>query len=427
MELFQVLALMLTTAAIVAWFNHRFVGLPTTIGVMLVALAMSLGLQGMSALGVPVKEPVVALLEQVDFSHALLDVMLSFLLFAGALHVNVGDLLGNRWIIGGLATLGVAFSTLLVAALFWAVAGALGLEISFLHAMLFGALISPTDPIAVLGIMKSAKAPKSLEAKIAGESLFNDGIGVVVFTVLVALAGAGHAGEPLGAAGVLELFAVEVLLSLVLGFGAGYVAYLMLRSVDSYHVEVLITLALCVGVYALAASLHSSGPLAVVTAGLLIGNTGRQYAMSPKVVEHVDTFWELVDEILNVVLFVLVGMEVLIVPFESSFLVLGLIAIPLVLLARFLAVGSAVTALRRVRTFTPHAVKVMTWGGLRGGISIALALLLPADLPARDLILTATYVVVVFSIAVQGLTVGKLVARIPREKEAAPAVPPSAP
>lgn len=426
MEAFQIAALLLVVAAVVAWLNHRYVGLPTTIGVMLVALAISLGLQGMHALGLPVKEPVVELLHEVDFSHALLDVMLAFLLFAGALHVDIGDLLGNRWIIGGMATLGVAASTFLVAGLFYLVANAAGAEISFLHAMLFGALISPTDPIAVLGILKSANAPRPLAAKIAGESLFNDGIGVVVFTVLVALAGAGHAGEALDATGILELFAVEVLLSLVLGVGAGYTAYRMLRSVDGYHVEVLITLALCVGVYALAASLHSSGPLAVVAAGLLIGNTGRRYAMSPKVVEHVDTFWELIDEILNVVLFVLVGMEVLLVPFEPSFLWVGVVAIPLVLFARFLAVGSAVTLLRRVRTFVPHTIKIMTWGGLRGGISIALALMLPVDLAARDLILTATYVVVVFSIVVQGLTVGKLVKLVPRDEATAP-VPPSGP
>jgi len=410
MEVFQLLSLLLVISALLSWVNHRFVGLPTTIGVMVIALAVSLGLQLASLLGLAVDDAVVRLLEAVDFSHALLDVLLAFLLFAGALHVNIGDLANQKWIISGLATIGVIVSTALVAGLTYLLGQALGIDLPVLHCLLFGALISPTDPIAVMGILKKAGAPKSLETKIAGESLFNDGVGVVLFSVLLALAVGGGAGghADLDATGILELAAVEILGSLVIGLTCGYLAYRMMKSVDNYHVEVLITLALCVGVYSLAASVHSSGPLAVVMAGLLIGNTGRRYAMTPKVIEHVDTFWELVDEILNVLLFVLVGMEVLIIPFEGRYLVAGLVAIPLVLLARFVSVGGAVAILRKRRSFSPHVVKIMTWGGLRGGISIALALMIPAELASRNLILTMTYLVVVFSIGVQGLSIGRL-------------------
>ena len=410
MEVFNVLSLLIVISALLSWVNHRYVGLPTTIGVMVIALAISLGLQVASLLGFSVEAEVVSFLTAVDFSHALLDVLLAFLLFAGALHVNTGDLADHKWIISGLATIGVIVSTMLVAGLTLLLTRALGLDVPFLHCLLFGALISPTDPIAVMGILKKAGAPKSLETKIAGESLFNDGVGVVVFSVLLTLAAGSAVGGhvDLDVMGILELGAIEILGSAVIGLTCGYLAFHMMKSVDNYHVEVLITLALCVGVYTLAASVHSSGPLAVVMAGLLIGNTGRRYAMTPKVIEHVDTFWELVDEILNVLLFVLVGMEVLIIPFEGNHLLAGVIAIPLVLLARFVSVGGAVSILSKRRTFSPHAVKIMTWGGLRGGISVALALMIPADLASRNLILTMTYLVVVFSIGVQGLSIGSL-------------------
>jgi CPA1 family monovalent cation:H+ antiporter len=406
-------AISLVTAAVLAWVNHRFIGLPTTIGVMLIALAMSLGLQLITALGIPLEQPVEQLLIEVDFSETVLDMMLAFLLFAGALHVKLDHLREQKWIITTLATVGVLVSTALVAGMTYVLARAMSMEITFGSCLLFGALISPTDPIAVLGILKSAGVPKSLETKITGESLFNDGIAVVVFSLLVGLVGGGH-GESgghgaTGAADVAALLAVEVGGALALGMVCGWLAYRMLSTVDSYQVEVLITLALCTGVYALASSLHSSGPLAVVVAGLLIGNSGRQHAMSERTVEHVDTFWELVDEILNVVLFVLIGMEVLVLTYDGRHVLAGLLVIPVVLLARFAAVGGAVTVLLRRRTFSPHAIKIITWAGLRGGISVALALSLAATTPARDLIVTMTYIVVIFSIVVQGLSVAPLV------------------
>jgi CPA1 family monovalent cation:H+ antiporter len=412
MGLFGILSLVLVTAALFAWINHRFVRLPTTIGVMLIALGMSLGLLVAGLVGPDITPGVERLLDRLDFKHLLLDVMLAFLLFAGALHVKLDDLFGQKWVISILATAGVLLSTALVGGLIHAASGALGLDVALTWCLVFGALISPTDPIAVLGILKLAKAPKSLETKITGESLFNDGIGVVVFGVVLAIA---VGDEPVTAAAVARDLLVEVGGAVIIGLAGGWLAFLMLRGVDDYKLEVLITLALCTGAYSLASLVHASGPIAVVLAGLLIGNTGRASAMSETTVRRLDTFWELVDEVLNVMLFVLIGMEVLVMSFALPHLLAGLVAIPLVLLSRLIAVSSTVGALRFRREFTPHAIKIMTWAGLRGGISVALALSIPDGLAARELIVSMTYVVVVFSIVVQGLTVGKLARLVPRD------------
>jgi CPA1 family monovalent cation:H+ antiporter len=289
----------------------------------------------------------------------------------------------------------------------WLLLNLLEIQAPLIYCLLFGALISPTDPIAVIGIMKGAGTSKSLQTKIVGESLFNDGIGVVVFIVLLGIATGGHeitAGE------VGLLFAEEAIGGAILGLLLGMVSYWMLKSVDNYQVEILITLALVVGGYALAGALHTSGAIAMVVAGLLIGNHGRSLAMSEKTREHLDTFWELIDEILNGLLFVLIGLEVLVLTFTSDYLLAGLIMIPLVMLVRFVTVGIPVKLLRFRRTFTPHVVKIMTWSGLRGGISVALALSIPSH-PARDVLLVITYTIVVFSIVVQGLTVGRVIKR----------------
>jgi CPA1 family monovalent cation:H+ antiporter len=283
--------------------------------------------------------------------------------------------------------------------------GVLGLELPLIYCLLFGALISPTDPIAVLGIIKKANVPKSLETKITGESLFNDGVAVVVFLVLLKIA--AGTGE-ISAAAVAGLFFKEAVGGAVFGLLIGAIAYWMLKSIDNYQVEVLITLALVTGGFALADTLHLSGPIAIVVAGLLVGNHGRLLAMSDTVREHLDTFWELVDEVLNAVLFVLIGLEVLILTLNREYIIAGIILIPLILMARFVCVGIPVVVLKKFRTFSPHVIKILTWGGLRGGISVALALSLPPG-KHRDVILTITYAVVVFSIIVQGLTMGKLV------------------
>jgi CPA1 family monovalent cation:H+ antiporter len=407
-KLFHILALLLTASAVFSYINHRFLKLPTVIGIMLVALVFSLGLNLLGPVGILLEHEVQEMLASIDFDETLLHGMLSFLLFAGALHVNLNDLSQQRGIIFVLATVGVVGATFLIGAISWVVFGLIGLDIPFIYCLLFGALISPTDPIAVLGILKQSNAPKSLEAKIAGESLFNDGVAVVMFLIIARIAAGGTevtAGE------VLLIFSQEAMGGLMFGLGTGGLTYWMLKSVDNYQVEVLLTLALVTGGYALAETLHLSAPIAIVVAGLLIGNHGRVLAMSEKTRGHLDTFWELVDEILNAVLFVLIGLEVLALTFIQEYLLAGLLAIPIVLLARFVTVGIPITIMRRFRNFTPKAIQVLTWGGLRGGISVALALSLPAG-EIRDTLVAVTYAVVVFSILVQGLTIGPLIRSI---------------
>jgi CPA1 family monovalent cation:H+ antiporter len=405
MELFRIIAILITLAALFSYLNHRTIRLPTTIGIMLIALVMSATLILLHELGVNLDERASAMLATVDFNQTLLQGMLAFLLFAGALHVDINDLAEQKAIIALLATVGLVLSTAVVGILLWAVLFLFDAQLPFIHCLLFGALISPTDPIAVLGVLKSAGVPKSLEAKITGESLFNDGFGVVIFLVLLEIT-AGT--RELRASDVATLLGQEVVGGTALGLVAGMLAYLMLRSVDVYQVEVLITLALVMGSYALAASFHLSGPIAVVVAGLLIGNHGRRFAMSDRTREHLDTFWELVDEVLNAVLFVLIGLEVLLLAFTARYLLIGLVAIPIVLLARLASVAAPITFLQRYRRFSPFTTRILTWGGLRGGISVALALALPRGVE-REVIVAVTYAVVVFSILVQGLSLGWLI------------------
>jgi CPA1 family monovalent cation:H+ antiporter len=344
-------------------------------------------------------------LEGIDFNKALMHGMLSFLLFSGALHVNLEDLAQHKWIISILATFGVVMSTFIVGSIAWIVFLLIGLKLPFIYCLLFGSLIAPTDPIAVIGILKKAGVPKSLETKITGESLFNDGVAVVVFLVIMGIVTGGH---DVTAGHIMLLFMEEAVGGVLFGLAIGWIAYRMLKSVDNYQVEVLITLALVMGGYALANAIHVSGPIAMVVAGIFIGNRGRLFAMSEKTREHLDSFWELIDEILNAVLFLLIGLEILVLTVKGNYLIAGLIMIPVVLLARFISVGVPVTFMRRVRDFSPHAVKIMTWGGLRGGISVALALSIPNG-PEREALLTVTYIIVIFSILVQGLTIERFV------------------
>ena len=408
MKLFHILAILLTAAAVFSYINHRFLKLPTVIGIMLVALVFSLFLNLLGLIGFVLEEDVEIMLASIEFDETLLHGMLSFLLFAGALHVNLDDLSRQRGIIFILATFGVIGATFIIGILSWYGFGLVGLDVPFVYCLLFGALISPTDPIAVLGILKQSNAPKSLEAKITGESLFNDGMAVVIFLVLVRIATGGTDISP---GELLLMFSQEAIGGILFGLGAGGITYWMLKSVDNYQVEVLLTLALVTGGYTLAEALHLSAPIAIVVAGLLIGNHGRLLAMSEKTREHLDTFWELVDEILNAVLFVLIGLEVLVLIFIQEYLLAGLLAIPIVLLARFVSVGIPITIMRRFRDFSPKAIQVLTWGGLRGGISVALALSLSAG-EIRDSLVAVTYAVVVFSILVQGLTIGPLIRSI---------------
>ena len=405
MELLNAAAVLITLAAVFGFINARFIKLPTTIGIMMIALVVSLLLIIAGKLGfADLSGQASRLLKSIDFHETLMQGMLSFLLFAGALHVRINDLAKQKWLILVLATVGVVSSTLIVGSLTWLVLKALGLGVPFIYALLFGALISPTDPIAVMGVLKKAGVSKSLETKIAGESLFNDGVGVVVFLVLLGIATSGQA-PTVSSIGIL--FAQEAVGGVIFGLLIGGVAFWMLGNVNNYQVEVLITLAVVMGGYALATMLHISGPIAMVVAGLLIGNHGRKFAMSNSTREHLDTFWELLDEILNAVLFVLMGLEVLILTIKDEYLLAALTIIPLVLLSRFASVGLPIAIMRKYREFSPGVIEIMTWGGLRGGISIALALSLPLG-TERDIIIAMTYAVVVFSIFVQGLTIGKL-------------------
>lgn len=419
MDLFTILTILIVVAAIFGYINVRFLKLPVTIGLMIISLGFSLLTMAVSQFYPALFEWEKSLMEQIDFHKVLMEGMLSFLLFAGALHVDFKSLKSMRWPILLFATLGVVTSTFLVGALSFFLFNALGISISFLHCLLFGALISPTDPIAVLGILKQAGVPKGLETKIVGESLFNDGIGVVVFITIYQLvqSGAGHfeVGE------VAFLFLEEVGGGIALGLGLGYLSYYMLRTIDDYEVEVLVTLAMVMGGYLLASALHFSGPLAMVVAGLMVGHERfRTSSMSEQTERYVDKFWELMDVLFNAVLFVLIGLEIVILQFDQQYVIAGLIAIPMVLLCRATALATPIALFRKRLDFFPKTNLIMTWGGLRGGISIALALSLSEHM-SRTPILTITYIVVVFSIIVQGLTVGKLVKNVQEENEQASA------
>lgn len=430
MSFFEIVAVLVTLAAALAFVNTRYVRLPTTIGLMVLALLLSLVVLAVGYVTPPVQDAAQRMLDSIDFDQTLLHGMLGYLLFAGALHVNLDDLRQQKLIIGGLASVGVLLSTIIVGGLTWGLAQLMDLPLPFLYCLAFGALIAPTDPIAVLALLKRLGAPKTLETKITGESLFNDGVGVVVFLAVLAVinpvggAHGGHGEAQTGAGDVALLFAQETLGGAALGLAAGLLAYFMLKRLDDAKTEILITLALVTGGYALASHLHLSGPIAMVVAGLLIGNHGRTLAMSDHTRENLDTFWELIDEILNAVLFVLIGLEVLVLEFTGRYLLAGLAAIPVVLVARSVSVAVPVTLLRLRRSFSPHVVKLLTWAGLRGGISVALALVLrdvARELPAEaretgqaaaEVILAMTYVVVIFSIVVQGLTIGPLLRRL---------------
>ncbi len=404
MSLFQLIATVMSLTAVFSYINYRYIKLPITIGVMLLSLVFSLMLVLLNQLGWDFQTKAEGILKQIEFDDTLMHGMLSFLLFAGALHVNINDLRKQKWVIGLLATLGVVTSTFLTGTATFYLLNFFGIEISYIYALVFGALISPTDPIAVLGILKIVGAPKTLETKIAGESLFNDGVGVVVFIVLLGIA---TSGAEVTTGQVVGLFATEAVGGIFYGLGLGYIGYWMLKSIDNYQVEVLITLGLVTGGYALAEVLHLSAPIAIVVAGLMIGNQGRLLAMSDNTRKRLDNFWELIDEILNAVLFLLIGLELIVLTFKGEYLIAGLIMIFVVLLSRLISIGTPIQILKRFRDFTPYVVTIMTWGGLRGGISVALALSLP-DVPEREPILFITYCIVIFSILVQGLTIKRV-------------------
>ena len=407
MDALSAAAALITLAALFSWLNHRFIRQPASIALLLFSLALSLALVALGKLGIDSRRIAQGMLANVELDRALLDSMLSFLLFAGALHVDLRELARRKWAVGFLASLGVMVSAGIAGAALWAIFRSLGHPVPLIYCLLFGALISPTDPIAVLSVLKSAKAEKSLQIKMAGESLLNDGFGVVLFVLFLGIA---MGAEDASLANVALVLAREVVGGALFGFAIGYGAYRMLASIDNYKVEILLTLALVMGGYALALELHVSGPIAIVVAGLLIGSYGRKYAMSPASRERLDDFWELVDEILVAVLFVMIGLELLRLEFDPTYAWAAALAIPAVLLARLVSVALAALVPGLRQDFPPYVIGILTWGGLRGGISVALALSLPAG-PHRGAIITITYVVVLFSIVVQGLTLSRLLRR----------------
>ncbi|WP_230970932.1 cation:proton antiporter [Nitrogeniibacter aestuarii] len=413
--MFDTAVIFLVLTALMAYVNIRFIKLPTTIGVMAIAMGLSLVLFGLNHLGVStLLEYEVSLLESVNFSEVLMQGMLSLLLFAGALHVDLSELKTLKWQIGALAVVGTLVSTFIVGYAVYFILPLAGVDIPLIYCLLFGALISPTDPIAVMGIVKKAGAPKQMELMIAGESLFNDGVGVVVFTILLAAATSGQAPD---ASHVGLLVAEEVGGGVLFGLLLGFVTYQLLKSIDSYQEEVLITLAAVLGGYALATHLHFSGPLAMVVAGLIVGNHGRERAMSQTTRQYLDMFWDLIDAMLNAVLFVLIGLEIVVIDYAPGLATSIALVILITLFARLVAVGAPVAMFNRVFRLPEGSWKVLTWGGLRGGISVALALSIPTG-TERDIVLALTYAVVVCSIFVQGLSVGAVVRRAVHSRSA---------
>ncbi len=409
MDAFHTAAVIISLASCFAYLNYRYLRMPTSIGLMVLAMATSVVILLAQVLGIPYLENFGSeLLTNINFSDTLLSGMLGYLLFAGALQINLNDLKSKKWEILTFSVIGTLMSTFLIGGSMYVVCSLFNVHISFLYCLLFGALISPTDPVAVLSILKHMKTPKSLTIKIAGESLFNDGIGVVVFLILLDLV---H-GEEVSALGITGLFAKEAIGGALLGAVLGYFVYILLRRVDDYKTEILLTVTLATAGYALASTLHVSGAIAMVVAGLLIGNHGKQFAMTERTREHLDNFWDLVDDFLNSILFVLIGLELAVISLHPQYIGIGLLAILFTLASRLISIVAPYLLLKAGnRKFEKGAIRIMTWGGLRGGIPIALALLLPRG-EEFNLILTVTYIVVAFSIIVQGLTMERLVKKL---------------
>lgn len=400
MKLFDVVSIIIVISAFFSYFNLKYLKLPNTIGLMLLTIIGSVVLILLKFLGLNINEHILIFSKSISFDKALLEWMLGFLLFSGSLGVNVDDLKEEKISITIFSTFSLVVSILIISSGLYYITDFLGIALSYIYCLLFATLVSPTDPIAVLGILKKLGVPKDLETNIVGESLFNDGVGVVIFIVLL---GVLDGTTPFSLGSVSLLFFQEAIGGLFLGTALGFLTYKMIKKIENYQIEILLTLALVTGGYSLASLLHVSGPLAVIASGLLIGGHGRNYGMSEKSREHLDIFWEILDEILNAILFTLIGLEILVLSFSMDYLLLSILVIPLALLGRFLSIGLPVIILKKFRTFSDNTVKIMTWGGLRGGLAIALAISLPES-KEKNLIIVMTYAIVVFSILFQGLT-----------------------
>jgi CPA1 family monovalent cation:H+ antiporter len=416
LETYQILSVIVLLAAVYAYINDRWIKLPPTIGIMVLALFSSILLVILGNLIPAFSALAVKLVSHIDFGQVLMKVMLSFLLFAGAIHVDANQLKKELWPVMTLATVGIFISTFLVSLIAYYLFQAFHLQIPYIHCLLLGALISPTDPIAVMSILKQAGIPKSLELKITGESLFNDGVGVVVF--LTILEAASNGTSTFSVTDTIVLFLKEAGGGLLFGAIMGYITYFLIRSIDNYRVEVLITLAIVMCGYMLADYLHVSALLAIIVTGIIVGTKGRTVALSPTSRDYLGKFWDLIDEIFNAILFLLIGLQILVIKTHSTIMIIGCIMILVVLFARWAAVFLPVTLMRFKIKFEKNAVTMLTWGGLRGGLSVAMALSLPQSMHRDELVLI-TYIIVVFSIIVQGLTIGKLAGRLKGAPEGA--------
>ena len=407
MDLFSIISILMVLVSIFAYLNSRFLKLQITIGTMIISIIFSLGILWLSKLFPELIKFEKDIVGTIDFKKLLMEGLLSFMLFAGAIHVNITELKSQKWKIVAFSSLGVVISTALVGIIFFWVVQRISMPLPLIHCLLFGALISPTDPIAVMGILKKIGIKKSMETIIVGESLFNDGVGVVVFLTLLQFANAGNLDgvDPLG---IAENFLVEIGGGLLFGYVLGRVAHRAISKINSYETEVLITLGMVMGGYALAGKIGVSGPISMVVAGLFIGNKTYRQEKKENTVDYVDKFWELIDILSNAILFVLIGLEIVLIPFTQQLIMVGILAAFVVVLSRFLSVGVLIVVLKKWLPFDAKTSLIMTWGGLRGGISIAMALSLPQEV-SWDYIVPVTYLVVTFSIIVQGLTLEKVI------------------
>ncbi|MPS66707.1 sodium:proton antiporter [Chryseobacterium cucumeris] len=409
MELFLIFSVLITLAAFFSYLNIKFLKLPSGISLMMMGVFAAAGVIVTGYFSSGFTEMIREKLALIDFSEFLLGILLSFLLFAGSLHVSIPELKKSAKSIISFATIGTLISTLVVGYSLFYLLSAFHQDIPLIYCLLFGALISPTDPIAVMGILKKTNLSKNIETNIVGESLFNDGIGVVIFVTILKIATLGP--ENFGPADIGILFIHEAIGGVIIGLVIGFIGYKLMKSIDHFQTEILISLAMVMGGYSLCHSIHVSGPLAMVVAGLMTGNRGKELAMSDITRDYLGKFWEVTDEVLNAILFMLIGLEIVIVSFDMSYLAIGIITAIIILIARFVSLYVPAVLFRFKRVFGTKSLFIMTWGGLRGGISIALALSLPQN-PYKDILVSITFVVVIFSILVQGITVEKVIKKL---------------
>lgn len=413
MEVYNGITLVIVLSALLGFINKKWIGLPSAIGIMLLSLVIGLALRICHEYSLVSLKPVIDRLAEFNFSSIVLDVVLCFLLFAGALQVKWSHMREARTNVIVYATIGVVISAFLIGMLSYFLLNMLGYQVSFIVCLLFGALISPTDPVAVIGIISRFNLPRRLKMEIVGESLFNDGVAVVFFAIAYSLMRFGSSDDSFSK--FTQFFCFEVVGGLGIGALLGYLGFVLVRSIDHYQTEIMISLSIVMGGYSLAAAIHASGPLAMVLAGLIMGNKVKAQVMSDRTADYVDKFWDLIDRICNTILFLLIGLQIFFISFKKEYLLLSLPFVVLVLLSRFVSLLPVYMLLNRRQKNKWLGLSVLTWGGLRGGISIALVLSLSRKMPYSDMFLVITYGIVIFSIVVQALTMPLLLRKFEQE------------